>query len=302
MSGVEIAGLVLGSIPLIISALEHWEELLDPAIAYWKYHGELGLAIKELRNQHASYEQSLELILTQATNDEQRSEMMENSNSHYWKDPDIEEALKTKFGRAYAAYVATTKDIQTIMILLVEKLNIDGAARLSQAGLEAIISCHPKVGGSLLSRFEFRNRIKFTMKRQLITKSLSELQRLIGMLDGYHSKAEQIQSQQVYGYDSKSNFMPSLQNIQRDTANLYHVLAKTWCRTHPTHSAGLLLEHRLWKKPKRGTNGWQGYPKKSLPNTCETDRFGISLLESINPQKWLDVEIRLVESHYPGKT
>lgn len=34
MSGVEIAGLVLGAIPLVIAALEHYEDALDPTIAF----------------------------------------------------------------------------------------------------------------------------------------------------------------------------------------------------------------------------------------------------------------------------
>lgn len=48
MSGVEIAGLVLGAIPLVIAALEHYEDALDPTIAFLMWNRELSAAIQNL--------------------------------------------------------------------------------------------------------------------------------------------------------------------------------------------------------------------------------------------------------------
>jgi len=48
MSGSEIAGLLLGAIPLIVSALEHYELALDPTIAFIKWNRELSAAIQKL--------------------------------------------------------------------------------------------------------------------------------------------------------------------------------------------------------------------------------------------------------------
>jgi len=48
MSGIEIAGLVLGAIPLVISALEHYENSLDPTIAFIRWNRELSTAIQKL--------------------------------------------------------------------------------------------------------------------------------------------------------------------------------------------------------------------------------------------------------------
>ena len=48
MSGIEIAGLVLGAIPLVISALEHYENALDSTIAFIRWNRELSTAIQKL--------------------------------------------------------------------------------------------------------------------------------------------------------------------------------------------------------------------------------------------------------------
>ena len=48
MSGIEIAGLVLGALPLVISALEHYEGALDSTYAFFRWRGELSVAIRKL--------------------------------------------------------------------------------------------------------------------------------------------------------------------------------------------------------------------------------------------------------------
>lgn len=63
MSGIEIVGLLLGTIPLVISALEHYDDIIDPTRAFVKFQGELDRAIRELRNQHTLFEQSIEMLL-----------------------------------------------------------------------------------------------------------------------------------------------------------------------------------------------------------------------------------------------
>jgi hypothetical protein len=96
-------------------------------------------------------------------------------------------------------------------------------------------------------------------------------------------------------------FMLPVDIIRENAKKLYNVLSKTWCSTHSSHSAGLLLEQRLVKKPKRGGPGWQR--KRLTLDHCDTNYFSLSLLQpSISTsKKWLDVEIRLVESSASGQ-
>lgn len=45
MSGIEIAGLVLGAIPLVIAVVEHYEVALDITIAFIRSNRELSVTI-----------------------------------------------------------------------------------------------------------------------------------------------------------------------------------------------------------------------------------------------------------------
>ena len=292
MSGIEIAGLVLGAIPLVISALEHYENIIGPAKAFYKYGNELSQLTQGLATQYASFEQSMLILLTPITNDAELNEMIDNTNSALWKDPDIDQALRGKLGKAYGAYTRKAQDVQRIMISIAKSLSIKGADKITQDGLEAIIEAHPPVKVDGVShKFGFKNKIRFTMKKQQIKKSLDELQKAIDVLDKFHAKAEMLE--EPYRADRRSKFVLPLYVIQQNAAKLYNVLLKTWCSTHSSHSAGLLLEQRLVKKLKRVEPGWKR--KQQPTKSCDTSCFRISILQSPSPKRWLDVEFRLVE-------
>ncbi|KAF3195663.1 hypothetical protein TWF225_000059 [Orbilia oligospora] len=298
MSGIEIAGLVLGAVPLVIAALEHYEDIIGPAKSFVKFKGELGRAIRELRNYHTLFEQSIEVLLRPVTTDQELNEMIDNTKSKLWEDPSIEKDLRENLGRAYTPYMETVNQIQKIMTGIASKLNnINGVENLAQGGLGAIISQHvaAKVDGKL-QKFELSKRIKFTMKKKKIKESLEELGNSVGMLDKFQEKADKIsEADELYNLGHGLVLTPNVDIIRGNAKKLYDVLSKTWCSTHSSHHAGLLLEQRLIRKPKR-----RGPALGSKPSTfghCDTDCFALSLLQSSTStsKKWLDVEIRIVE-------
>ena len=62
MSGVEIAGLLLGAIPIVIAALEFYQVALDPTIAFIRWNRELSMAIQNLWYLCPDHRTSLYLI------------------------------------------------------------------------------------------------------------------------------------------------------------------------------------------------------------------------------------------------
>ncbi|EER25963.1 hypothetical protein D8B26_008293 [Coccidioides posadasii str. Silveira] len=290
-TGVEIAGLVLGSIPLVISALENYENLLDPTKAFLKYRGQLSRATRELVNQYTSYEQSMQILLSPITDPQELLDMMENANSELWRDKEIEAALRKKLGRSYPACMRTIRDIESTMKAIAGNLNIEGADRITHDGLEAIVAANPpQIEVGRLPRFEFRERIKFTMKRQSIRRCLDDLTKAITQLDTYLEKAEKLE--EPYNARSKSKFALPLRVMQQNAGRLFDVLTRTWCSNHSKHSAGILLEQRLATQKKRGTSDWQ---QKGDLEKYDSHRFGISLLQTPSPRKWLEAEFHIVE-------
>ena len=131
MSGIEVAGIVLGAIPLVISALEHYEGGLDSTIAFFKWQTELSTAIRKLWYQHTSYEQTIRLLLTPITDDQELSEMMDDTGSKLWKDGELSDQLRGRLGKAYHPYLKTIGEIEGIMKTLAERLDIAGANKVS---------------------------------------------------------------------------------------------------------------------------------------------------------------------------
>lgn len=63
MSGVELAGLVLGAFPLLISALEHYRNLADAAGIFWKIKREHRKWMHDLKICHLAFERNLQFLL-----------------------------------------------------------------------------------------------------------------------------------------------------------------------------------------------------------------------------------------------
>lgn len=292
MTGIEAAGLVLAAVPLVISALENYESFIDPTKAFVRYRGELSRATRQLVNHYTSYEQSVQILLTPIADRQEVCDMMESTGNELWKDKEIEKALRRRLGTSYHAYIRTVHDIEGAIMSIAEHLNIDGAEKITHEGLEAIIAAHPPViQQGKLPKFEFRKRVKFTMKRQKIKKSLDGLTKSIDQLDNYLDKAEKLE--ESYKANRKSKFAFPLHLMQQNAARLYNVIFRAWCSNHPTHSAGLLLEQRLVKKTKRHMAGQQ---REQLLKKCDSSCFAISLSQTSPARKWLEAEFRIVEA------
>src|SRR5436190_6574526 len=107
VAGVETAGLVLGAIPLLIAALEHYEGSIEPTVAFLRWRGELSTGIRKLYLGCATYDQSIRLLLKQIASMEKLSEMMDNPRSCLWKDGSLARQLQEKLGSAYHACMMT---------------------------------------------------------------------------------------------------------------------------------------------------------------------------------------------------
>jgi hypothetical protein len=63
MSGIEIVGLILGGLPLVISAFEDYHRGLDPLKDYWRYSSTLKVLQVRLRLEEDLYRGTLKRLL-----------------------------------------------------------------------------------------------------------------------------------------------------------------------------------------------------------------------------------------------
>ncbi|RYP22509.1 hypothetical protein DL766_007714 [Monosporascus sp. MC13-8B] len=247
MSGFEIAGLVLGALPLVISALEHYEGGLGTYRAFVKWGDELQKARRELLNQHTSYEMTLMYILQDVVSDTDLAEMMCDAESDLRRSEDIAMGLTRKLGIAYKPYMLALREMEDVMNTLALHLDIDKAKReTTRNELESIILANrpatlPNHGAP---KFHFNRRVKFTMKRREVMRLLERLQGCNARMDTFTEKAEKLEEPSKGGW--KSTLSMPIQQIQEYAISLHQVLSRAWsCSTHHSHCANLMLEHRM---------------------------------------------------------
>lgn len=125
MAGIEVVGLVLGVLPLCISALEYYEKGLGPVTAMVKYRRELARYRCRLAVQYALYSQTIEYLLTPIIDEDQLESMFTQDFGQLWKEPDIAEKLEEHLGSVHEAYRYTLMDMQETIEELVAMLDIE---------------------------------------------------------------------------------------------------------------------------------------------------------------------------------
>lgn len=125
MSGIELAGLILGAIPLVIAALENYEDGLGKVKAFWKWEDQLSDAIRKLWYQYTSYELTIRVLLASITDDVELEAMLGDPSSKLWADPTIESRLRERLTTAYKPYLYTVADIESAISQIAVSLNLE---------------------------------------------------------------------------------------------------------------------------------------------------------------------------------
>lgn len=126
----EIAGLVLGAVPLVISALEHYEHITEPAKAFFQWKGQLSQMIRKLYMEHTLFEMNLELLLRRTVTNDDLLEMVADPQNELWKSKELVADLKRDLGKAYNPSMDTVTEMASIMIAIAANLNITGSDKV----------------------------------------------------------------------------------------------------------------------------------------------------------------------------
>ncbi|KAB2107584.1 hypothetical protein AG0111_0g3844 [Alternaria gaisen] len=126
MSGFEIAGIVLGSIPLIIVALEHYAEGLSTIRSMQKYEEAFGYLHASFITIACIYRNSCEELLSPlALSDAQLSQLLENRESSAWENLELDDALRNRLGSNYMPFKSSVKQLNKKINLFGRKLQLD---------------------------------------------------------------------------------------------------------------------------------------------------------------------------------
>jgi hypothetical protein len=121
MSGVEVIGLVLGAVPLIISALEHYKQGIDVIKDFRNYRSTLKSLKTKLSIQEELYRGTLQrLLLSELSPPEAHALFPEpgtKGSNALWGTRDIEDKLRRKLGVKFDLFMNVVADVGKLSFL-----------------------------------------------------------------------------------------------------------------------------------------------------------------------------------------
>ena len=138
MVGVEIVGVILASLPLAISAIEHYREAIDPMKDWFHYDRTLKSLRIRLRIQQDLFEGTLKRLLLPLLSPTQAQDLFPESDQSgarvLWGTSDIEEKLRTRLGSKYENFMDVVGEMESMMRELGKGLDLKvGATRIGVA-------------------------------------------------------------------------------------------------------------------------------------------------------------------------
>lgn len=134
VTGVETAGIILGSIPLIVSALEHYAEGISTIEKWWKYKRELASLKRVLGAEYDRFLNTLEELLAGIVPDATLAALLNTPGGVAWGDPELNRKLQTRLRKSYNSYLDTVNDLNEVVTILKSKLELDPSGKVGFDG------------------------------------------------------------------------------------------------------------------------------------------------------------------------
>ena len=126
MSGLEVAGAVLGAFPLAVVALEKHKEVARRLGLWYTIRQEYTKCHTDLRFHRSTLTSHLrQLLLPLVVDSETINELLADTASQGWRDPSVDDLLRRRLGENYEIYFEYIKEMETIMERVKEELAAD---------------------------------------------------------------------------------------------------------------------------------------------------------------------------------
>lgn len=131
MSGIEVAGLALGALPLIIQAIKVYAGGVSTVERYFKYEIPLRDLHRAVEAEYVIYQNTCEELLNSVVEDnEDRAALLDQPGGPGWKRPELEAALRERLSRSYPAYIGTMESMMRIVSEIKRLLKLDKAGKV----------------------------------------------------------------------------------------------------------------------------------------------------------------------------
>lgn len=132
MSGLEIAGLVLGALPLVVTAIQQYGEGLSTLQRYAKYERELRSITRNLETERVKLLNVCEKLLCGLVPDSRIDLMIKNPVGDHWRDADTQAKIRARLWTGFDVFEATIRDIKTAVDDMTTRINSQRGANVSK--------------------------------------------------------------------------------------------------------------------------------------------------------------------------
>lgn len=248
MSGIEIVGVVLGASPLLISAMEHYEDTRRVSTIWWRIRRAHKRDLGNLKDCHLAFrthlkELLLPLLIEGVTDEISYDDLLANPGGPGWRKENVNEALAARLTEHHERYFEIMADMTEAMAKLSTDCKVDDKS--FQLGLAGRESQH---------RLSLEANIKFESKRAAyaITRSrrdilLTEVERYIGKLKEILVANDRVNAISGRRADQQSNSTvpKAFLEFWRHAESIFRVVKKAWqCQCTSRSQTILKLEHR----------------------------------------------------------
>ncbi|KAL8850115.1 MAG: hypothetical protein Q9221_004932 [Calogaya cf. arnoldii] len=296
VTGVETAGLVLASLPIVVQVLTEYRSGLRKTLFLLgkskSYQNKIGKLARQLQVLYTNLQQILTRVIGAAAPDDWSAEVPKDYRSQIWTG-----AIGRKIKKyledvdAFDTFETIIENFEDYFVDVAESLSgLLPASPADSGDLRALVDAHSKLGG----HFRLQGRIEFLMKESQIVSIVDELRNLAVSLESLVGNSESIHHMKQLKASSKQNeYAKTLYAVQRHAHSLFKALMSSWGKTcHPCHKALLRLEERCISRT----------PTLSATAGPQTPLNFTALFQKNTPQadlliSWHQTQVSMVENH-----
>ncbi|KAH7086083.1 hypothetical protein BKA63DRAFT_32446 [Paraphoma chrysanthemicola] len=257
MSGLEIAGVLLGAFPLIVTSVEHWRDVAKVGGYFWRVKQEYIACRREVQFHELLYKRNLKELLLPILHDVgDMTQLLSDPGGKGWSEEGLQDRLTNRLQESYALYMEIVNEMNEAAQKLKQELVIDKTPiqnRLAPAKPQQppalAPQSRPSKFASAKDKWDYETfRISFSfgepVRRELFgrLKECNErLEKLLSTSDKLSALENAAPTATKHSHTLESTF----KKVWRTSDLLYRAIQNAWqCTCLQHHHANLRLEHR----------------------------------------------------------
>ncbi|KAJ4350325.1 uncharacterized protein N0V89_008946 [Didymosphaeria variabile] len=262
MNGLEVAGVVLGAFPLLISGIEHWRDVAKVGGFYWWIRKEHTRCQRDCQFHEILYKNNLrELLLPLIPHANQVAELIADPGGQRWGDMALQERLEGRLHESYQLYQSIIAEMNEITEDLKKELCLDKEIvqnRLLPPDAKrqnSNQSPNPQASARLWKLSVAKGRLDYEWFRTRFSLGEKNRNDLFNRLKECNERLEKLLSSNdrvsalqnaAPGYTKQTCVLESaFKMVSKKSDLLFKALQNAWqCSCQQYHFANLRLEHR----------------------------------------------------------